>query len=128
MMQFTFKEVSMSGFERIGEFLREARKKANLSQGALAEELGYSNAQFVSNIERGIANLPIDKVGKAAKVLGTDKACLLAEVISSAYPIIRDSQIRLYCMNTGEMFSVEGEDLERLRDYCRQPKSLELGS
>jgi len=55
--------VSNSG--RLATFLRQKRIDAKLSQKEVAESLGYSTPQFVSNWERGLSSPPL----KALKIL-----------------------------------------------------------
>jgi len=49
-------------------FLREKRMAAGLSQGKVANILGYSTAQFVSNWERGLSEPPVDTLRVLAKL------------------------------------------------------------
>jgi transcriptional regulator with XRE-family HTH domain len=51
--------------ESIGDYLRRKREESGLTQFFVAQKLGYSSSQFVSNIERGLSNVPL----KALKVL-----------------------------------------------------------
>ena len=44
--------------EAIGLFLKSHRDKRNMSQKQVSDKLGYSSAQFISNIERGVAPVP----------------------------------------------------------------------
>ena len=41
-----------------GQFLKEKRQAAGLTQGQVAKKFGYSTVQFVSNMERGISPPP----------------------------------------------------------------------
>ncbi len=50
--------------------LKVLREKAGLTQSELSVKMGYSSPQFISNIERGLANLPPAKFKAASKVLG----------------------------------------------------------
>ena len=43
---------------QFAEFLRAKRVEAGLSQLDVAKKLKFSNAQFISNIERGVAPVP----------------------------------------------------------------------
>lgn len=43
----------------IGLFLRQQRLKAGLTQGQVARKLGLTSPQFISNIERGVADPPV---------------------------------------------------------------------
>lgn len=49
--------------------LKQLREKAGLTQAEVAKGLGWSTPQFVSNIERGKAMLPLTKINRAAKIL-----------------------------------------------------------
>lgn len=44
----------------LSTFLKERRIKAEFTQHMVAEKLGYSSPQFISNWERGISNPPIE--------------------------------------------------------------------
>ena len=43
----------------IGPYLKQKRTEANLTQKEVADEFGYSTAQFVSNWERDVSMPPI---------------------------------------------------------------------
>jgi transcriptional regulator with XRE-family HTH domain len=43
----------------LGNYLKNARTKKNLSQWDVAKKLGYSSPQFISNLERGISSPPL---------------------------------------------------------------------
>jgi len=60
----------------VGSIVRDCRIGKNLSQVKLAEKMGWTG-QFVSNIERGIAEIPDAKVKKVAKLLSIDYIDLL---------------------------------------------------
>jgi transcriptional regulator with XRE-family HTH domain len=50
---------------RLGDFLRDSREEAGLTQKQVAQKLGYGTAQFISEWERGIRSPP----GNALKTL-----------------------------------------------------------
>lgn len=52
----------------LGEFLTQKRKEMKLTQMQVAQAFGWTSPQFVSNIERGTAKLPMDKVKKAIEI------------------------------------------------------------
>ncbi len=54
--------------KQFGQFLRDRRVEAGLSQEVVAKKLGYSSAQFVSNWERGISSPPIDRLSNIAEI------------------------------------------------------------
>ena len=43
----------------LSQFLKGKRIEAGLTQSEVAEKLGYSSPQFISNWERGLANPPV---------------------------------------------------------------------
>ena len=59
--------VSKQGFFQ--RFLIEKRLNAGFSQKELAETLGWTSGQYVSNIERGLSAFPEDKMKRLSKVL-----------------------------------------------------------
>lgn len=51
--------------------IRNARLRKGIGQAELGALLGYTpNGQFVSNIERGLARVPVDKIVATARILG----------------------------------------------------------
>jgi transcriptional regulator with XRE-family HTH domain len=54
---------------KIGKIIRASRKAEAISQLTLANKLGYTSAQFVSQFERGIAGVPVEKLGIISKIL-----------------------------------------------------------
>jgi len=61
----------------LGAFIKTRRKTTGITQKKVSDALGWSSAQFVSNIERGTANLPADKVVKMARILKTEPEILV---------------------------------------------------
>ena len=49
-------------YETFGRYLAEKRVAAGFTQREVADTLGYSSAQFISNFERGIAVPPLAKL------------------------------------------------------------------
>lgn len=48
----------------LGDLIKKHRVKKNLSQGDLAERLGFANPMFVSLIERGKSKVPLKVLGQ----------------------------------------------------------------
>lgn len=48
----------------LGDYLKNCRLQANLSQAEVANHLGYSSPQFISNMERGICAPPLKKIAQ----------------------------------------------------------------
>ncbi|MFK8034350.1 MAG: helix-turn-helix domain-containing protein [Hyphomicrobiales bacterium] len=67
----------MADYRKIlGTNLREARKAANLSQEALALEIGIDRT-YISGIERGVRNPSLDVIVKLAERVGVEPGRLL---------------------------------------------------
>ncbi len=64
----------------LGRFIRANRTKAGVSQVELAEHLGYTSSQFVSNWERGHSTPPFDALPRIADFLGLDEREIVAAV------------------------------------------------
>ncbi|MGZ3774671.1 MAG: helix-turn-helix domain-containing protein [Pseudobdellovibrionaceae bacterium] len=59
----------------LAEFLKQKRVTVGLSQRDVADKLGYSTPQFISNWERGVSHPPISalkKLGELYKVSAED--------------------------------------------------------
>jgi len=75
--------------KKFGNFLRRQRETAGLSQSEIAHKVGLKSAQFISNIERGIAPLPRDLLVPLADILRVPKDSILDAVVED----IRDSYL-----------------------------------
>ena len=52
-------ELELKKRGQLAVFLKDKRVQANLTQSQVAEKLGYSSPQFISNWERGLASPPV---------------------------------------------------------------------
>ena len=61
----------MRSFKNIANLIKTKRTSHpnNYSQSDLSELLGYKNGQFISNVERGICNVPLKMMKKISEVL-----------------------------------------------------------
>ncbi len=51
-----------------GAYLKELRNQAKITQNVVADACNHSNAQFVSNIERGLCWPPMNVLAKMSKL------------------------------------------------------------
>lgn len=58
----------------LAAFLRSAREKANLTQGDVASQLGYTTPQYISNWERDMAPFPLDQIMPFVRITKCSKA------------------------------------------------------
>ena len=68
---------SASGFAEFGRHLREARRRAGLSQEALAARLGMTQG-YVSRVERGAQNITLS----ACEVFAAAVGCMFTTVLT----------------------------------------------
>lgn len=61
----------MKAASNFSKYVKQKREDAGLSQKQVAEQLGYSTPQFISNWERGISMPPIKSVKKLADIYQT---------------------------------------------------------
>jgi len=61
----------------LGDYLKNCRLQANLSQSEVADQLGYSSPQFISNMERGICAPPLKKIAQLSQLYKCDPHELL---------------------------------------------------
>lgn len=52
-----------------GQYLKEKREHTGMSQTTLAKKMGWSGPQFVSNLERGRANIPVRSLTRFCKLI-----------------------------------------------------------
>jgi transcriptional regulator with XRE-family HTH domain len=58
--------------KEVGKLFKDYRLSADLSQGFVSKQLGYSSPQFLSNFERGLCMLPLPKLKKALDLYSVD--------------------------------------------------------
>ena len=72
--------MEQSALRRIGEMIREVRKKKGFSQEELAEAVGTKHSE-IGRLERGERNITVRNLEKIAHALGMDFFELLMEGI-----------------------------------------------
>ncbi len=65
----------------VGDFLRQSRERAGLSQADVAEQFGYTSAQFVSNWERGVAMPPLGALPQLADLYRLAKQAVIGTMV-----------------------------------------------
>jgi len=71
---------------KVALVIRERREELGLSQMDLARALKLKSPQFISNIERGLVNIPLKKIDQFCKVLQLDYKFLLRLVHEEKIP------------------------------------------
>lgn len=65
----------MRSFKHIAKLIRTKRLNHpnGLSQSDVSKLLGYKNGQFISNVERGLCNIPLKMLPKICEILTIPK-------------------------------------------------------
>lgn len=63
-----------------GEFLKEARVEAGVTQKEIADHCGLTRGQFISNIERGACWPPMNVLVQMSDMYGIPKSKMLTEL------------------------------------------------
>ena len=80
----------MRSFQCIAKLIKEKRlaHPKRYSQSDLSNLLGYKNGQFISNVERGLCNIPYKVLPKVMSILNVS-----AEELKEA--ILRDEEVTI---------------------------------
>lgn len=54
----------------VGNYLKQKRQDKGLTQSDVALKMGYGSPQFISNIERGISQVPIKALRSLIEIYG----------------------------------------------------------
>ena len=76
-------------YKRLGERIREERKRLHLTQSALAEEIDVSDT-YIGQIERGERSLTLDTLVRLVSKLGVTIDFLLSDYVTAGDDIIVD--------------------------------------
>lgn len=74
----------MRSFQNIAKLIRQKRQNhpQGYSQSELSQKLGYKNGQFISNVERGLCNIPLKMLAKVSEVLDVTHADLKEAILA----------------------------------------------
>ncbi len=67
-------------YDAIGEELKKMREKVGLKQKEVADMLGYTSPQFISNWERGISSPPVKTIKQLANLYKTSPEKLFSKI------------------------------------------------
>lgn len=79
----------MKKAEALSEFLKEKRIHSGLSQKDVADRLGYSSAQFISNWERGLSSPPMHTLRKLAEMYSVNVDEMFDVILESTLEQVR---------------------------------------
>ncbi len=81
---------------QLSNFLKEKRIASGLSQGDVADKLGYSTAQFISNWERGVAAPPVNILKKLADLYKVNAEELFEVVLEEKIREVTNDLLRRF--------------------------------
>lgn len=70
----------------LSDYLKDKRVKAGFTQMDVANHLGYTSAQFISNWERGISAPPVETLKKISSFYGLK--------LEEVYTVVLETSIR----------------------------------
>lgn len=73
----------------LGRYLKQKRIEAGFTQVDVANRLGYSTAQFISNFERGLCAPPIKNLRVLIKLYGLDPEEVLGLIMDEQESSLR---------------------------------------
>ena len=68
--------------KKAGNWLKEMRGRAGLSQIELAQILGFKYYTFISQVENGFGRVPTESLEEWARALGVDPSSFARELLS----------------------------------------------
>lgn len=71
------KAIGKAAFSRIGDYFKDRRVNAGLTQADVAQALGLSTGQFISNWERGVSMPPMDYLPRLVKLYRMNRSELV---------------------------------------------------
>lgn len=80
--------------KKLGDFLRETRESASLTQADVSQKLGYTSPQFISNIERGISVIPLKTLAKMVNLYRVNPETVVRIILESQRKLLREKLMR----------------------------------
>lgn len=75
--------------KKLGRLLSRGRKEKALSQKEVAEAMGYTTAQFISNIERGSSVTPLHLLARLIRLYGLNAQQVVAMMMDGHEKALR---------------------------------------
>lgn len=105
---------------RISAFIEGLIITSPKSQSQIASEIGYENANNLSNIKTGRLPMPLEKVSLLSKALETDETRFMMLVLEERYPVIHE----FIKTNLPSLDESERQIIRALRENAKSSGSL----
>ena len=80
--------------KKLGQFLKDVREDAELTQADVSTKLGYTSPQFISNIERGISVVPLKTLARMVALYKTNAESVVKIILESQRKLLREKLMR----------------------------------
>ena len=80
--------------KKLGQFLKEVREQAGLTQADVSQKLGYTSPQFISNIERGISVVPLKTLARMVTLYKVNAESVVRIILDSQRKLLREKLMR----------------------------------
>lgn len=80
--------------KKLGQYLKDVRENANLTQADVSSRLGYTSPQFISNIERGISVAPLKTLARMVNLYKASPDAVVKIILESQKKLLREKLMR----------------------------------
>lgn len=84
----------------LAKFLKEKRVQSGLSQKDVAEKLGYSTSQFISNWERGISHPPMNTLRSLSELYKINPEDMFQVLLKATVAQVEEDLKKKFYSNT----------------------------
>lgn len=80
--------------KKLGDYLKDVRENALLTQADVSQKLGYTSPQFISNIERGISVIPLKTLARMVNLYRINPEPVVKIILDSQKKLLREKLLR----------------------------------
>ncbi len=80
--------------KKLGQYLKDVRETSSYTQADVSHRLGYTSAQFISNIERGISVVPLKTLAKMVSIYKVRPEPVVKIILESQRRLLKEKLTR----------------------------------
>ena len=80
--------------KKLGNYLKEIRESAEMTQADVSTKLGYTSPQFISNIERGISVAPLRTLARMVTLYKVNPENVVKIILESQKKLLREKLLK----------------------------------
>ena len=80
--------------KKLGQYLKDTREHARLTQADVSTKLGYTSPQFISNIERGISVAPVKTLARMVSLYKVRPEPVVKIILDSQRKLLKEKLTR----------------------------------